>query len=185
VFRARSEPSGGLAGEVTRLNFDRQFKPFVYLNGRMARTCVPPGRPIGEIPKEKSPALRRDPSCSRFLLSELATALALLVGLLALTVRVLLLLARLLATALLLAGLLTGLLARVLVLLARVLVLVGHRDLPLLNVTSWLNVTEDNNPQARAWFQRVVGFRHGHCEALACRNCGGRKLLKNYLCTSP
>jgi hypothetical protein len=50
----------------------------------------------------------------------------LLVGLLALTVRILLLLSGFLAATLLLAGLL----ARVLVLLARILVRVGHRDLP-------------------------------------------------------
>ena len=58
--------------------------------------------------------------------TELATALALLIGILALTVRILLLLSGLLAAALLLAGLLP----RGLVLLARILVLVGHRDLP-------------------------------------------------------
>jgi hypothetical protein len=57
---------------------------------------------------------------------ELATAFALLIGVLALTVRILLLLSGFLAAALLLAGLLT----RVLILLARVLVLIGHRDLP-------------------------------------------------------
>jgi hypothetical protein len=55
----------------------------------------------------------------------------LLIGLLALAVRILLLLSGLLAAALLL----TGLLARVLVLLARVLARilgwVGHRDLPV------------------------------------------------------
>jgi hypothetical protein len=93
--------------------------------------------------------------------SELATALALLIRPLALTVRVLLLLAGLLAAALLLAGLLAGLLARVLVLLARVLVLVGHRDLPLLNATFWLNVTEVDNPQPRIWFReksRSIGI---------------------------
>jgi hypothetical protein len=64
--------------------------------------------------------------------SELATALALLIGLLALTVRILLLLSGLLAAALL-AGFLTRvlvLLTRVLVLLARILILVRHRDLP-------------------------------------------------------
>jgi hypothetical protein len=58
---------------------------------------------------------------------------ALLTGVLALTIRILLLLARLVATALLPARLLTWflvLLTRVLVLLARILVLVGHRDLP-------------------------------------------------------
>src|ERR1700732_2841050 len=57
---------------------------------------------------------------------ELATALALLVGFLALTVRILLLLSGFLAATLLLAGHL----ARVLVLLARILVLFRHRDLP-------------------------------------------------------
>jgi len=57
---------------------------------------------------------------------ELAAALVLLVGLLALTVRILLLLSGFLAATLLLAGLL----ARVLVLLARILVLTRHRDLP-------------------------------------------------------
>jgi hypothetical protein len=59
----------------------------------------------------------------------LVTALALLIGVLGLTVRILLLLAGLLAAALLLAGLLTRvliLLTRFRVLLAR-LVLVGHR----------------------------------------------------------
>jgi len=29
-----------VAGEVTRLNSDGQFKPFVYLNGRVSRTGV-------------------------------------------------------------------------------------------------------------------------------------------------
>ena len=58
--------------------------------------------------------------------SELTSAFALLIGVLALAIRILLLLSGLLATALLLAGLL----ARVLVLLARILVLVRHRDLP-------------------------------------------------------
>jgi hypothetical protein len=60
-------------------------------------------------------------------------ALALLIGSLTLTVRILLLLSGLLAAALLLAGLLPRvlvLLTRVLVLLARILILVGHRDLP-------------------------------------------------------
>jgi hypothetical protein len=58
--------------------------------------------------------------------SELASAFALLIGVLALTIRILLLLSGLLAAALLLAGLLV----RVLVLLARILVLVIHRELP-------------------------------------------------------
>jgi hypothetical protein len=77
---------------------------------------------------KKSPAFRRDFSAlAKFQFrSELASALPLLIGVLALTIRILLLLSGLLATALLL----TGLLARVLVLLARILVLVSHRDLP-------------------------------------------------------
>jgi hypothetical protein len=82
---------------------------------------------------------RKVPPCGgTFLLSFvsrlcLATALALLIGFLALTHRILLLLSGLLAAALLLAGFLTGvlvLLTRVLILLARVLILVRHRDLP-------------------------------------------------------
>jgi hypothetical protein len=84
-------------------------------------------------PKEK-PRLSAGPSCFRSDSgSGLATALSLLVGILALTVRILLLLTGLLTAALLLAGFLTwllGLLARFLVLLARVRVLIGHRDLP-------------------------------------------------------
>jgi hypothetical protein len=80
--------------------------------------------------KEKS-RLAAGPSCSRLARGrELTAALALLIGLLALAVRILLLLSGLLAAALLL----TGLLTRVLVLLARVLARilgwVGHRDLP-------------------------------------------------------
>jgi hypothetical protein len=81
-------------------------------------------------PAKEKPRLAAGP----FLLSlnsapELAVAVAttLLVRVLALTVRVLLLLAGLLAAALLL---LAGFLSRVLILLARILVLVGHRDLP-------------------------------------------------------
>jgi antibiotic biosynthesis monooxygenase (ABM) superfamily enzyme len=77
------------------------------------------------LPKKKSPAFRRDLLAQ--LGSELATALTLLIGFLALTIRVLLLLSGLLATTLLL---LTGFLPRILVLLARILVLIGHRDLP-------------------------------------------------------
>jgi hypothetical protein len=86
--------------------------------------------------------------------SELTTALALLIGVLALAVRVLLLLAGLLAAALLL---LAGFLTRVLVLLARILVRIGHRDLPLLNVTSVLNVTVGNNREIPNWFQGKSG----------------------------
>jgi hypothetical protein len=33
-FSAGPEWGGGFAGELTRLNCERQFKPFVYLNGR-------------------------------------------------------------------------------------------------------------------------------------------------------
>lgn len=82
-------------------------------------------------PKRKVPPFDGTFALTLNSVSELATALTLLVGFLALTirilpVRILLLLSGLLATALLL----TGLLARVLVLLARILVLIGHRDLP-------------------------------------------------------
>jgi hypothetical protein len=84
----------------------------------------------GLCAKKKSPASRRDLLLSLGSGPDLTAALALLIGLLALAVRILLLLSGLLAAALLL----TGLLARVLVLLARVLarilIWVGHRDLP-------------------------------------------------------
>jgi hypothetical protein len=129
----RSEPERRLNGEVTRLNCEGQFKPFIYLNGgdsgrEYLRSFAARGDGITISTKEKS-RLSAGPSCSRLIRSELATALTLLIGvlaLLALTVRILLLLSGLLAAALLLAGLLT----RVLILLARILVLVGHRDLP-------------------------------------------------------
>jgi hypothetical protein len=78
---------------------------------------------------KKSPALRRDFPALAWAGFESAAAFALLIGLLALTVRILLLLSGFLSAALLLAGLLV-LLTRLLVLLARVLILVGHRDLP-------------------------------------------------------
>jgi hypothetical protein len=84
-------------------------------------------------PKKKNPALRRDFPALAYFTSELAAALLALIAVLALTVRVLLLLAGLLPAALL--ALLAGLLTRVLILLARILVLVGHRRSPLLNVT--------------------------------------------------
>jgi len=82
--------------------------------------------------KKKSPAFRRDLPAFAWFNSELTTALALLVGLLALPVRILLLLIGLLAAALL-TGFLTRvlvLLTRVLILLARILILVRHRGLP-------------------------------------------------------
>ena len=96
----------------------------------MARRGDPPAeKPELILSKKKDPAFRRGlPSLTQ----ELATALALLVGFLSLTVRILLLLSGFLA-ATLLAGLLAWvliLLARILVLLARILVLTGHRDLP-------------------------------------------------------
>jgi hypothetical protein len=70
--------------------------------------------------------LRRDFPAFAYLRSdELPTAFALLIGFLALTVWILLLLAGLLAAALLLAGFLI----RVLVLLARFLIRIGHREL--------------------------------------------------------
>jgi hypothetical protein len=92
-----------------------------------------PERPLS---RKKGPTFRRDlslwidPSRARPALDEIVelailVLLALLSGLLALTVRILLLLPRLLAAALLL----TRLLPWVLVLLAGILVLIGHRDL--------------------------------------------------------
>jgi hypothetical protein len=111
---------------------------------------------LGRAPR---PRKRKVPPCGgTFLLSlnsvfELAAALTLLVGLLALTVRILLLLSGLLAAALLLAGLLARvlvLLTRILVLLARVLVLVRHSGSP------WLNVTPVNL-ERRSWFQGNSG----------------------------
>jgi hypothetical protein len=114
LLRSAPKGSGGFAGEVTRLNSDGQFKPFVYLNAAAA------GR--GTSHKITWPKGKAPPFGGTLLLSlhfgQLTTALALLIRLLALTVRILLLLSGLLATALLLAGLLT----RVLVLLARILV---------------------------------------------------------------
>jgi hypothetical protein len=79
-------------------------------------------RPLSQ--KEKS-RLAAGPSLLS-LSTRSALPVALLIGLLALTVRILLLLSGLLAAALLLAGLL----ARVLVLLARILILVRHNGLP-------------------------------------------------------
>jgi hypothetical protein len=88
---------------------------------------------------------------------------------LALTARLLLLLARLLAAALLLAGLLT----RVLVLLARVLVRVAHSESPLLNATG----RQRANPAA---VSTELRFRGDHCVALVCHDCGiGTPDLKN------
>ena len=89
------------------------------------------------VENDKSPAIRRDFLDSAYSIGyptnrfneQLATGLALLVGILAGTVRILLLLSGFLTTTLL-AGLLSGLLAWGLILLARILVRIGHRDLP-------------------------------------------------------
>jgi hypothetical protein len=84
-----------------------------------------------EPPAKKNPALRRDfPALAYFRYDLVAGLLALIAALtltLALTVRVLLLLAGLLPAALLL----TGFLARVLILLTRILVLVRHTGISL------------------------------------------------------
>jgi hypothetical protein len=118
--------------ELTRLKWEQQFKPFIYLNdARPDRdTVVPPGcDPRKEAGKEKS-HLAAGPSCFRFVQIELAilVPLALLALLALLTARILLLLAGLLAaTLLLLTGLLAGILIR--------LVLVGHQRSPLLDVS--------------------------------------------------
>ena len=107
-----------MGSDVTPLNWERQFKPFIYLNGRSG----------GDAHTEK-PRLSAGPSLYSQLTSELAILIGVSQWLFALTTaRILLLLAGLLAATLLL---LAGLLTRVLVLLARVLVWVGHiRDLP-------------------------------------------------------
>src|SRR6476661_562107 len=149
VSASRPAPgrSGGVTGEVTRLNCQRQFKPFIYLNSRGG---LPGPRGERRLATKKVPPFGRDSVLSLNLgqfRSELASALALLIGVLALAVRILLLLSGLLATALLL----TGLLARVLVLLARILVLVRHRDLPGFDVTP-------ANQEARNWLQGNSGF---------------------------
>jgi hypothetical protein len=91
---------------------------------------------------KKNPALRRDfPALAWF-----TFGLAILWRILALTARILLLLAGLLTAALLLAGLLV----RILVLLARIWVLVRHRRSPLLNVVQI-------NRKTRHWFQGYPG----------------------------
>jgi hypothetical protein len=88
-------------------------------------------RGAGATPKKKVPpfggTLLAFEVTSVEVASELTATLALLTGILALAVRILLLLSGLLAAALLL---LAGFLSRILILLARLLVLIGHRDLP-------------------------------------------------------
>jgi hypothetical protein len=116
--------------QVTRLNSGGQFKPFVYLNSGRAGPVPVYAFPS---PQKKDPAVRRDLTALTQFKPELATALAWLIGVLALSIRILLLLSGLLTATLLLAGFLARilvLLTRVLVLLARILVLVRHRDLP-------------------------------------------------------
>jgi hypothetical protein len=145
LFRPFRVRSGGIA-EVTRLNCEGQFKPFVYLNWRTGLPVASGGAICaGTRPRtrpKKNPALRRDfPALAWFTFE-----LAILWRILALTARILLLLAGLLTAALLLAGLLV----RILVLLARIWVLVRHRRSPLLNVVQ-------NNRKARHWFQRDAG----------------------------
>src|SRR5580693_1778885 len=97
---------------------------------------------------KKNPAFRRDFPA----LTWLAFELAILGWILALTARILLLLAGLLTAALLLAGL-------------RVRVLVRHRRSPLLNVVL-------TNRKARRWLQKDPRFRRDHCVVIAWHNGG-------------
>jgi hypothetical protein len=173
----------GTAGllEVTRLNCGGQFKPFVYLNGGAGRTGIPAALPVVAImfsnrkSRLSAPAFRRDfPAFAQF-----TTELAILIGVLTLTIRVLLLLAGLLAAALLLAGLLTGvlvLLARILGLLARILILIRHRASPLLNVTGV-------NYEARRWLQGNSGSTMTIAGRLLVMAAAREPADKNYLCT--
>jgi hypothetical protein len=57
-----SEWERGFAGEVTRLNGDRQFKPFIYLNFGVAGGHLRHGPAVTdkEPPNKKNPAFRRD-----------------------------------------------------------------------------------------------------------------------------
>jgi hypothetical protein len=98
----------------------RQFKPFVYLNWRVDRLVPVPQKERSRLPAGPFLALTQ---------SELAILTGVLtrIGFLALTARILLLLAGLLAATLLL----TGLLARILVLLTRVLILSAHSEISL------------------------------------------------------
>jgi hypothetical protein len=130
----QNAPNGGcgFAVEVTRLNCDGQFKPFVYLNGRQTEPAgSSPGATSSDTQKSR---LAAGPSCFRSNSGfELTAALTLLVRFLALSVRILLPVRILLLLPGLLAAtlLLSGFLARVLVLLARVLVLVRHFGISL------------------------------------------------------
>ena len=112
----------GLAGDVTPFKCQLQFKPFVYLNRGGGNG------PAYLYPQKEKSRLSAGPSLTLACLAlawlalaclKLTSALALLAGVLALTVRILLLLSGLLAAALLLTGLLT-----------RVLFLAGHSGSP-------------------------------------------------------
>jgi hypothetical protein len=52
-FRNAPNGNGGFAGELTRLNCEGQFKPFVYLNGRGSRTGVNTGIATRLVGKER------------------------------------------------------------------------------------------------------------------------------------
>jgi hypothetical protein len=93
------------------------------------------------------------------------TALALLIGVLGLTVRILLLLAGLLAAALLLAGFLT----RVLILLARIRVLIGHSGSPYLRCSE---CNAKTTAKVQIWFPKKLRFPRDHCVAQICPECG-------------
>jgi hypothetical protein len=104
-------------------------------------------------PKEKSRLAAGLSLLSLQFSYELTSALALLIRVLALAVRVLLLLAGLLPAALLLAGLLARILAGILILLARIVLIVLVRHFlgsPLLNVTG-------DNRKPRNWFHEISG----------------------------
>jgi hypothetical protein len=125
-----------------------------------ALRCV---RGMKPSPK-KNPASRRDfPSLTHS--PSISSELAVLLTLAALTVRILLLLARLLAAALLLAGLLT----RVLILLARILVLVGHSGSPYLRCSECNGKT---TREGRALFPKKLRFPLDHYVAQICREYG-------------
>jgi hypothetical protein len=125
--------------DVTPLNCGRQFKPFVYLNLATGLSIRAKGRPR---------------LCGRGFRLNVNPQLAALIRHLALTSRILLLLAGLLAAALLLAGLLT----RVLVLLTRILVRIAHSGTPF-----WIS-TADNRPRQR-WLREQRQFLCDHSTA--------------------
>src|SRR5271168_1081094 len=98
VFRC-SRRDAASSGEVTRLNSDGQFKPFVYLNSLGIRPALSASSLRTQGPRnarKKNPALRRDFPALAWSGYELA--IPVLIGILALTVRILLLLAGLMAT---------------------------------------------------------------------------------------